>query len=542
VVDSRAMRRILVALFVLLAPGPALSAQSVGRVEFANSGAPSAQADFQYGLAELHNFEYDDAADAFRRAQGLDPGFAMAYWGEAMTFNHPIWMEQDREAARAVLERLGKTPEERRAKAPTEREQGYLAALEILYGEGEKEARDHRYADAMADLHRRFPADVDAAAFHALALLGTAHSGRDIPTYMRSAAILEEAWSGHPEHPGLVHYLIHSYDDPVHAPLGLRAARVYARLAPVAGHAQHMTSHIFLALGLWDDTVAANEAAMAAVNHSRDAHGLHHRACGHYAFWLEYGYLEQGRLGAAKKALAACREEVAHAAQAGAPMRKGADPLDADSSSKSSLIAMQARYLLDSGDWQGEVLGWEIEAGDLAAARLTQEYLRGVAALRRGETSQGEAALARLGEARRSLVELLDKRGGKDPSHKVRAEILEGQLTALVRKAQGKPAEALALLREAAGKEESLPFAFGPPLVDKPSHELLGETLLELGQPQEAQAAFTAALARAPGRTQSLLGLARAAAKSGDMEAAKKAYAELKGIWRQADAVPDDVR
>jgi tetratricopeptide (TPR) repeat protein len=520
----------------------AQTARDVGKVSFANSGAPAAQADFLYGLAQLHNFEYDDAAVAFRRAQEIDPGFAMAFWGEAMTHNHAIWMEQDREAARAVLARLAPTPEARRAKALTEREKGYLDALEILYGqgegEGEKEARDFRYAEALGGLHRRFPDDPDAAAFYALSLLGTAHAGRDIPTYIRSAAVLEEAWPSHPEHPGLVHYLIHSYDDPVHAPLGLRAARLYARLAPKAGHAQHMTSHIFLALGMWNDTVSANEAAMAAMNHGREAKGMHHRACGHYAFWLEYGYLQQGRFAQAKKALEACRGEVAHGE---VPMRCGADPLDPDATSRGSLVAMQARYLLDTGDWTGEVAGWQIDLGTLEGPQLTQRYLEGRTALTKGDLAAAKGALDRLREARQALIAQLDREGRKDPSYKVRGEILEQQLEALIERAQGKKDRALDLLRQAARSEESLPFAFGPPLVDAPSHELLGEMLLEAGQPAEASTAFEAALARAPQRTSALLGLARAAAKSGDTALAEKTYASLRQIWRQAEKVPDEV-
>src|SRR5262249_13806462 len=151
----------------------------VGEVAFANSGSPAAQEPFLRGLALLHNFEYESAAEQFQHAESLDPGFAMAFWGEAMTYNHPVWMQQDAAAARAALGRLAPTPEARRAKAKTTRERDYLDAVETLYGEGAKEARDFRYADAMAALHQKYPDDVDATALYALALLGTAHAGRD---------------------------------------------------------------------------------------------------------------------------------------------------------------------------------------------------------------------------------------------------------------------------------------------------------------------------------------------------------------------------
>ena len=267
----------------------------VGEVHFANSGAHGAQAAFLRGLAQLHNFEYADAAEAFRQAEKTDPGFAMAYWGEAMTHNHPIWMEQDKDAARKALEKLGPTPEVRRGKVPSARERAYLDAVEILYGNGTKNERDVRYAAAMRSLSQKYPDDPDAAAFSALAILGTAHEGRDVSTYMRAAAILEELTCRYPDHPGAAHYLIHSYDDPAHAVLGLRAARRYSKIAPDAAHAQHMTSHIFIAMGMWDEVVAANETAVAVVNRGRERKGLPPVSCGHYAYWLEYGYLEQGK-------------------------------------------------------------------------------------------------------------------------------------------------------------------------------------------------------------------------------------------------------
>ena len=266
------MKMVLVSVALILGV-PAVAAPEYGHVEFANSGAPAVQIDFLQGLALLHDFEYDAAAAAFRRAEVADPNFAMAFWGEAMTFNHPVWMQQDLASARAALNRLAASPALRRSKAQTDREKNYIDAIEILYGNGTKEDRDLGYEDAMAKLHARYPDDVDAAAFYALSILGSAHAGRDVATYMRSAAVLEEAWITHRDHPGVLHYLIHSYDDPAHAPLGLRAARLYAKIAPDAGHAQHMTSHIFLALGMWTATVDANVAAIAAVNRAGAAVG-----------------------------------------------------------------------------------------------------------------------------------------------------------------------------------------------------------------------------------------------------------------------------
>src|SRR5262249_49983330 len=159
-----------------------------------------------------------------------------------------------------------------------------------------------------------------AAAFYALSLLGTAHDGRDFAIYMRSAAILEPLFAAHPNHPGLAHYLIHSYDDPIHAPLGLRAARAYSKIAPSAGHAQHMCSHIFMAMGMWDEVVEANQAAMRVVDKARSERGLPPAACGHYNYWLEYGYLQQGRFRDAMTLVADC---YASARKAQAPSDDG---------------------------------------------------------------------------------------------------------------------------------------------------------------------------------------------------------------------------
>ncbi|MEM7588448.1 MAG: hypothetical protein AAF560_33980, partial [Acidobacteriota bacterium] len=236
----------------------------LGKTEFPNSGSAEAQPHFLRGLLNLHSFEYSDARRDFRKAREIDPEFAMATWGEAMTYNFPIWLREDLTAGRSALEQLAPTAEERLALAPTEREKGYLGAVELLFGEGDKRQRDEAYRQAMADLAERFPEDLDAAAFHSLAILGTCHDGRDIPRYMQAAAVAEEVFSKNPQHPGAAHYLIHSYDDPVHAPLGLRAARVYADIAPAATHALHMPSHIFLALGMWPETATSNEDSWQA--------------------------------------------------------------------------------------------------------------------------------------------------------------------------------------------------------------------------------------------------------------------------------------
>ena len=500
------MRILMQAAVGLLAGTSVLHAGGYGEVHFANSGAPAAQAEFLDGLALLHDFEYAHAAGAFRQAEAADPGFAMAYWGEAMTFNHPIWMQQDADAARAALAKLAPTPAERRAKAPTEREKGYLDAVEILYGEGSKPERDFRYEAAMATLHERYPDDVDAAAFYGLSILGTAHSGRDIPTYMRAAGVLEEAWMDHHEHPGLVHYLIHSYDDPTHAPLGLRAARIYARIAPDAAHAQHMTSHIFLALGMWPETVKANVAAIADVDRDRAAAGRHPLGCGHYPSWLEYAYLQLGQVDNAKKSLDGCRAELEARASAAAP---GAS-LDPDDSLSGSYEFMRLRYLLDSGNWSGEVASEPLPDPAGLGARLDFAFAKALGEIEQGHLDGAREALGELEAAGRAVAEYEAEQKEPDPTYRARPDILRLEALGLLSERAGDAAGAEKLYRQAVELEAGLPIAFGPPAIDKPTHELLGEFLLRQGRNDEARAELEKALARTPGRRSARQALMRA--------------------------------
>jgi hypothetical protein len=495
------MQSILTALLLIcVSAAAAAPAPDVGAVSFANSGAPAAQNEFTLGLAQLHNFEYDDSATHFKAAQAIDPGFAMAYWGEAMTKNHGIWHEQDLTAARAVLARLGPTPEARRAKAATEREKAYFDAVEILYGDGSKEERDSKYMQAMARVHQQYPNDVDATAFYALSILSSAEQGRDFAIYMRAAAVLEEVFPQHPRHPGVVHYLIHSYDDPIHAPLGLRAARIYAQIAPAAGHAQHMTSHIFLALGMWDEVVKANETAIAVVNDQRKLAGKPPRYCGHYGEWLEYGYLQLDRLADARRVLEDCREEAVQRAQR----------MPSDSSSADSYAEMRAHFLINSELWKDEVARSILPIGDFPMAHLTVDYTDALAAYNTGQFSTARDALARAEVDAKAALAWLDREHIDDPGLRTDIALLIDQLRALLSASKPDDAETISALQRVALAENSLPLEFGPPPIFKPTDELLGDIYLRAHRPADARKAYAAALARAPGRRLAIRGLAKA--------------------------------
>ena len=506
---------LVVTLLLLLCAGASVAQQSYGEVSFVNSGPAAAQADFLHGLAQLHNFEYDDAAEHFRKVQEIAPDFAMAFWGEAMTKNHALWHEEDVPAARLILKRLGATAEARLAKATTEREKLYLQSLEVLFGDGAKEERDRRYESVLAELHRKFPEDVDAAAFYALAILGTAEQGRDFATYMRAAAVLEEVFPEHPRHPGIVHYLIHSYDDSIHAPLGLRAARIYAKIAPEAGHAQHMTSHIFLALGMWDDEVKANETAMAVVNRLRQKAGGLPQRCGHYNEWLEYGYLQQGRVADARRILEACRLSVERAAAAAHDNSSGGNtmagmPMPVINMAFGSYADMRASFVIDAQVWNDDVVRATLPAGDYPMAQLAFDYTNALAAIRRSDLAVAREAISRAENDRQRALAAGKKQRYADPRQDQRLTILIEQLRALLMAAEGKSEEAVSELRRIAAKEDAMSVEFGPPAVYKPTDELLGELLLELHRSAEARVAFQVALARAPGRRTVIQALGRA--------------------------------
>jgi tetratricopeptide (TPR) repeat protein len=481
------MRVAVILVTVLLSAFSAAAQDDVGVVSFANSGAPAAQETFLRGLALLHNFEYPTAAEAFRKAQQIDPSFAMAYWGEAMTHTHPIWFQQDLAAARAVLQRA--------PKAKTERERDYLRTLEVLYGEGSKNERDFKYADAMGALHAKYPDDVDATAFYALAILGTAHEGRDFATYMRAASLLEEVFPSNRRHPGVLHYLIHSYDDPMHAPLGMRAARLYGSVAPNAGHALHMTSHIFIAMGMWDEVIDANRRAIDVVNRERAAASKPAGDCGHYPTWLHYAYLQRKRLDDANKSLEACR------ASAFAETFVSGGAMDSPEGRLREYADMVAAHVA-----AGNALTIPKDVKP-PGAQFTLAYAEVLAAAQRGDAAAVSAAAARLHGQEKDLQSAYAERNDSNPARRIRATVMLQEADALELVAAGKRAEAITILQAAAKAEQAMPFEFGPPIVPKPAAELLADQLLAAGRAGEAEAAYRSVLERAPGRTLAVRGL-----------------------------------
>jgi tetratricopeptide (TPR) repeat protein len=506
---------LLIAAALAVLCGGALRAEVVevpelGRLELPNSGAAAAQQAFLRGVLLLHSFEFDDACEAFQEARRIDPEFALAAWGEAMTHNHPLWRQQDRSAALAALATYAPNREARLAKAPSERERGYLEAVEILYGDGSKHERDAAYEAAMAALSARYPDDLEAKAFYALSILGTTEGVRDFRTFMRAAAVAEEVFAANPRHPGAAHYLIHSYDDPVHAPLGLRAARVYAGIAPAASHAQHMISHIYVALGRWQESVDSNVIAFEVSRERRERKGLGVDDLSFHALhWLIYSYLQLGRWEEAQGLVDDMRS---YAEQSGSRHSVG------------YYAGIRAAWVVETGGREAPALSSDAMS---LHARAVDAFATGYAAFRRGD-------VAGLRAASETLSGEFGSGAGDDDAEE---RVLEKSLRALWLYAEGRTGEATTLLAQATEAEAALPLEYGPPPIVKPSHELYGELLLELGRPGEARRMFEQALSRAPRRSRSLAGLAGAAQAEGDAVTSARACAELAEILAQADPV-----
>jgi tetratricopeptide (TPR) repeat protein len=569
--------RLLVATVLTLSLGISTSSQELGSIDFPTSGSAAAQPLFIKGVLLMHSFEYDDAREAFVEAQKADPSFAMAYWGEAMTYNHAVWQRTSPDLAKAALNRLAPTLDARLAKAPTEKEKDWLAAVDRLYGTGEKLARDLSYADAMKRMHEKYPNDDEVKSFYALAILGTSHGGRDFSIYMRAAALVEQVYAKNPQHPGAAHYLIHAYDDPVHAPLGLRFADAYSKVAPAASHALHMPSHIYVAMGMWDESAAINERSVKAADARRDARKLSVDQRGFHALlWLVYSYTQQGRYDEARVVLG---EMDAAAKESGSER------------TRSHLALARAAWLIETRKW-GEAKA-PVASKDLPKdPAIADLFAIGFAAVRSGNRAGAANAMAQMaalmeeapvnGAPVRSTPGATTRPGivpiapgpravpappgvkpiapstpapaPGTPAHQAHQapgatglptagaggdprvpQVMAQQLEAAILFSEGRREEALVLARQAAVVEASLAFEFGPPVPVKPVNEQVGEMLMDLRRPKEAIEAFELSLKRTPKRALSLLGLARAATAAKDVATAQRAYGELRDIWKKAD-------
>ena len=313
-------------------------AQELGTITFPNSGNAAAQAPFIEGVKDLHSFQFDEAAVAFQRAQKADPGFAMAYWGEAMSHNHPLWAQQDADAAKKILEKIAPTSDARLAKAKLPKEKAFLKAIDILYySPGDKLARDIAYSEALASMYAQWPADHEVATWYALSLLGTVRpADKGFRRQALAASIAEKVFAENPRHPGAAHFIIHAFDDPDHAPLALNAARAYAGIAPAAAHALHMPSHIFVQRGMWEDVRKSNIVAYKSATELNARMKLAEgREDFHTLGWLAYANLMLGNIDEAKANVESAKQ--------------AADRNPGNAGIYNGYLGMRARLILETG-------------------------------------------------------------------------------------------------------------------------------------------------------------------------------------------------
>ncbi|MEO8161239.1 MAG: hypothetical protein ABI588_07450 [Arenimonas sp.] len=487
-------------------PPPAL-----GHIVFPTSThSAKAQDAFIEGMLLLHVFEYPSAAKAFQRAEQLDPEFAMAYVGEALSYTHPVWNQQDLAAGRAALARLASTPAARAAKTPTERERGFLQLAEIEYGEGPKPERDLKLLAAAEALALRWPDDDEAQLALSLALLGANEGERNLPRFLRAAEIAKAVYRRNPQHPGAAHFWIHGLDDPEHAAGALEAAHALAKIAPGAGHSQHMTSHIFIALGMWQDVVDSNIAALRVVNEQQKADGQPLVACGHYPEWLQYAYFQQGREREGFEMLHACMRAAttakawmrAHPGEAWSGMK---DPAAVQARLNGSLLRMRAAAIFESPEYRREASATELGLGELARGDAGTLFADGLAQAWNDEPARARRELAAL----RALAAAPAAQGQESKYLPLMVQLLE----AAIAQREGRGKTGLRKAAAAADAFDALPYDFGPPVLGMPPRELLGEMLLEAGRKTEAATQFELALKSAPNRRRSLQGLQRARSK-----------------------------
>ena len=489
---------------------PAGDPEKLGSVSFSTSCAPDVQKQFQRGVAMLHSFWYEEAERAFTDVAKADPHCAMAQWGIAMSYFHPIWDARGPDAA--ILKKGAEAVEKAKAaSAKTDRERDYIAAIEAFYKDSDK--LDHHtrvlaYETVMERVYTRYPDDREAAAFYSLALLGTAAASpvdKTLARQRKAGEIAEKVFAAEPNHPGATHYIIHAYDYPPLAAKALPAARAYAKIAPDAPHALHMPSHIFTRLGLWQESIDSNIAsARAAQKVGMAGEQLH------ASDYLEYAYLQMGEDEQAKKVL----DQMA-ANRAGLPSYFAGAYATA---------TMPARYVIERHRW-AEAAKLEVPAGSpggkLSWAEATVYYAQALGSTHTGEIEEARRAIQKLEADRNTLTEL------QETYWAGQVEIQRREAAGMLASAQGKTDEALELLRSAADMEdasEKHPVTPGPVV---PARELLGEFLLTTDKPADALLAFESTLQRSPNRFNALYGAARAAQIAGQREKARQYYSAL---------------
>jgi hypothetical protein len=485
-----------------------LNETQLGTVHFPVSCTAAVQKPFARGVALLHSFWYEEAEKEFEQIAANDPHCAMAHWGVAMSLWHQLWNRPD---AKVIARGLDETNQAAREKSKTTaRELAYIAAIHAFYSNSDKlehDARARAYSDAMKKVYENYPDDHEAAAFYALSLL--ASEPHDDPTFAnrkQAAAILEKLFATEPDHPGVAHYLIHSYDKPQLAQLGLPAARRYAQVAPAAPHALHMPSHIFARVGLWQDDIDSNLASIAATRKTAAMHmgGEGHQF--HAMDFLVYAYLQSGREAEAAKVI----EEVKAMPHMESMYGPDFDP------QTFALSEFPAVYDLELRHW-ADAAALPIVPGALPGDQAVTYWARAIGAARSGNLAEAQKDLEQIEVIRKNL--LAEK---KTQSAEAVGEGYQ-EAAAWIAHAEGKDEEAITDLRTLADKNDKL----GDEPEGIPAREMLADMLLETKRPQQALAEYQTDLKLNPNRFNGLYGAARAAEEAGKVNDASEYYALL---------------
>ena len=491
----------------------------LGTVHFPTSCAAAVEKDFDRGIALLHSFWFSAAIEAFNTVLKADPHCVMAQWGIAMSWwGNPFGGFRSPQALKAGL---AATDAAKASGAGTDREKAYVSAVDHLFRDAatkDQRTRTVEYEKAMEALAARYTDDVEARIFYALALDQTALPGdKSYRNQLKAADILEAEFKRQPDHPGLAHYIIHSFDVPALAPRALDAARRYAKIAPDAPHALHMPSHTFTRVGLWEESIETNLAsAMAARKDnatSEELHALDYQA---------YAYLQTGQDAAAKRTVDAVPDLGAKIQTAGAG---NAAPPPAG---YYALAAIPARYALERAAWT-EAAALTPRETPFPWTEAITRFARALGAARSGNAAAARADIDRLAALHEAL------KNANDAYWSEQVDIQRRGASAWMALAEGREADALALMREAADMEDATEKAAVTPGPLKPARELLGEMLLQLKRPAEALAEFEATLKKEPNRFRATLGAARAADAAGQRTKASTYYAALLKIAQKAD-------
>lgn len=499
------LSNILALLIITVLSGPwaakAAELENIGNFSFPTSGSAEAQKHFILGVGYLHSFGWTQARDEFKKAQQIEPDFAMAYWGESLTYNHPlIGHEWAPDAPARVLNKLGKTTEERLAKAPTDREKGFILAAEAYaFNDKGRGAKRTAWMQSMKKLYKAYPDDREVAAFYAVSLLSAATAAGDQRQRlnMLAGSIALELFRENERHPGAAHYTIHAFDDPEHAPIALAAARQYIHIAPAVSHARHMPTHIFIQHGMWqkvaDQNIASFQAAEDLWKPGNRPNDLNHSSS-----WGQYGDLQLAKYDHAKEWL-----------------KKAEKVLKENPNSFRSLETvknMKARFIVESQQWQTSKITKDTNSAELLAIGLSAINL-------------GDMDLAS------KTVDQLQERAAAKPDNTY-LNITYKEVAALTLLKQGKTKQALALFDEGVALTALQAPPRGAARPHKPIHELYGEALLQSGKLKKAVTLFTQSLLRTPNRPWSVLGLARSYAKLAEHEKASEQYLKLTTIWK----------